>query len=287
MPNINIVVDTTPIYIRYSPVTTPTIGVKFGAVDSVNGQTGVVLVNSVPNGGTTGQVLAKNSNDDNDTEWVNQSGGGTWGSITGTLSAQTDLQTALDAKEDTANKQTDLTPSATKFPTVNAVIAGLAKFPFVLFKRTTPITHTGTTTPTKVASILIPVGALEANDIWEISARVVASLNGNNKHFRIKVNTTDSLSGAVTIATMTMTSTMNGFKRILWFNNTLSAVGALNTVANYAFDETATIVNSSLVTATFNFANAFYLLIECELASAADNIVIHNYFSTIKRGSAL
>lgn len=53
------------------------------------------------------------------------SGGGTWGSITGILSAQTDLQTALDARELLTNKQTDLTPSATKYPTVNAVIAGL------------------------------------------------------------------------------------------------------------------------------------------------------------------
>lgn len=41
-----------------------------GDVKSVNGQTGIVLVNEVPNGGTTGQVLAKNSNTNNDTEWV-------------------------------------------------------------------------------------------------------------------------------------------------------------------------------------------------------------------------
>lgn len=41
-----------------------------GDVKSVNGQTGIVLVNAVPNGGTTGQVLAKNSNTNNDTEWV-------------------------------------------------------------------------------------------------------------------------------------------------------------------------------------------------------------------------
>ena len=41
-----------------------------GDVKSVNGQTGIVLINEVPNGGTTGQVLAKNSNTNNDTEWV-------------------------------------------------------------------------------------------------------------------------------------------------------------------------------------------------------------------------
>jgi hypothetical protein len=53
----------------------------------------------VPVGGTTGQVLAKNSNTNYDTEWVDVSGGA-WGTITGTLSNQTDLQNALNAKFD-------------------------------------------------------------------------------------------------------------------------------------------------------------------------------------------
>jgi hypothetical protein len=53
----------------------------------------------VPVGGTTGQVLAKNSATNYDTEWVDVSGGA-WGTITGTLSNQTDLQSALDAKFD-------------------------------------------------------------------------------------------------------------------------------------------------------------------------------------------
>jgi hypothetical protein len=53
----------------------------------------------VPVGGTTGQVLAKNSDTNYDTEWVDVSGGA-WGTITGTLSNQTDLQSALDAKFD-------------------------------------------------------------------------------------------------------------------------------------------------------------------------------------------
>lgn len=51
----------------------------------------------VPVGGTTGQVLAKNSATNYDTAWVNVSGGA-WGTITGTLSNQTDLQNALNAK---------------------------------------------------------------------------------------------------------------------------------------------------------------------------------------------
>lgn len=48
-----------------------------------------------------GQVLKYNSTAQ---KWENSTvGGGTWGSITGTLSDQTDLQTALDAKYDASN----------------------------------------------------------------------------------------------------------------------------------------------------------------------------------------
>lgn len=55
----------------------------------------------VVTGGFTGQVLAKKTNSDYDTEWVTGGGGGgaaIWGGITGTLSNQTDLQSALNAK---------------------------------------------------------------------------------------------------------------------------------------------------------------------------------------------
>lgn len=47
----------------------------------------------------------------------------TWGNITGTLSDQTDLDTALDAKEDVSNKSTNVSMgnSDTLYPTQNAV----------------------------------------------------------------------------------------------------------------------------------------------------------------------
>ena len=64
----------------------------------------------VPTGGTTGQVLAKVDGVDYNTEWVNASGG-TWGTITGTLSNQTDLQTALNLKAPLAS------PALTGVPT--------------------------------------------------------------------------------------------------------------------------------------------------------------------------
>lgn len=66
-------------------------------VDGIDGVDGVDGV-GVPNGGTTGQILAKIDNTDYNTQWVNPPSSAVWGSITGTLSSQTDLNTALNAR---------------------------------------------------------------------------------------------------------------------------------------------------------------------------------------------
>jgi len=53
----------------------------------------------VPTGGSAGQVLSKIDGTNYNTQWTTPtSGGGTWGSITGTLSNQTDLYDALNGK---------------------------------------------------------------------------------------------------------------------------------------------------------------------------------------------
>ena len=74
--------------------------------------------NPLPQGGTTNQVLTKRSNQENDLKWADAAGGGTWGSITGTLSDQTDLQTALNAKGDAS------TNTATSVDSEIAVFSG-------------------------------------------------------------------------------------------------------------------------------------------------------------------
>ena len=79
--------------------TGPTGPAGAAGADGDDGADGV----GVPVGGTAGQVLAKIDGVDYNTEWVDQTGGGgspDWGDIGGTLSDQTDLQNALDAKQD-------------------------------------------------------------------------------------------------------------------------------------------------------------------------------------------
>jgi hypothetical protein len=66
----------------------------------------------MPTGGLTGQALVKVSNSNYDADWATISSATTWGSITGTLSSQTDLQTALDGKYSTSNPAGYITSSA-------------------------------------------------------------------------------------------------------------------------------------------------------------------------------
>ncbi len=82
----------------------------------------------VPTGGTTGQLLAKIDADDFNTEWVAPPTSAVWGAITGTLSDQTDLDTALSGKvsaTSTANRfgyynsSGDWTVSGNYQPTTN------------------------------------------------------------------------------------------------------------------------------------------------------------------------
>lgn len=82
----------------------------------------------VPAGGSTGQVLKKASSADYDTQWANDNTGGggggstAWGSITGSLSAQTDLVATLNGKANTSSlasistsgNSDDLTQGSTK-----------------------------------------------------------------------------------------------------------------------------------------------------------------------------
>jgi len=140
-------------------------------------------VNMLPAlGGNAAKVLAVNGAAD-DVEWVAASGGGggTWGSITGTLSDQTDLQAALDAKADkfpsvrTFTGTTDTLVIGDAGNTVNANCATAcvitiplnATVPFVARTRT-EITWYGVGQPS-----IIPAGG--------------ATLNGGATAFKIAI----------------------------------------------------------------------------------------------------
>jgi len=77
-------------------------------IQGVPGPAGV----GVPAGGTAGQILSKIDGVNYNTAWVNNAASAVWGNITGTLSNQTDLQTALNGKYSTSNPAGYITSSA-------------------------------------------------------------------------------------------------------------------------------------------------------------------------------
>ena len=102
-------------------------------LDSVTDQ-GSTTTNSISIGGLTASNLSYPSSDGTASQIIQTDGNGNlsfvdlpndavWGNITGTLSSQTDVQNALDAKEDLSNKSTTTTlgTSNTLYPTQNAV----------------------------------------------------------------------------------------------------------------------------------------------------------------------
>lgn len=96
-----------------------TLVIEIGAMgppgpQGIQGAAGV----GVPVGGTAGQVLAKVDGTDYNTAWSSVAGGSSvWGAITGTLSAQTDLQGALDGKSATTHNHDSAYVSVVTTPT--------------------------------------------------------------------------------------------------------------------------------------------------------------------------
>jgi hypothetical protein len=102
-------------------------------LDSVTDQ-GSTTTNSISIGGLTASNLSYPSSDGTASQIIQTDGNGNlsfvdlpndavWGNITGTLSSQTDVQNALDAKEDVSNKSTStsLGTSNTLYPSQGAV----------------------------------------------------------------------------------------------------------------------------------------------------------------------
>ena len=126
-------------------------------------------------------------------------GGATWGSITGLLPAQTDLQTALNAKQATL-------VSGTNIKTINSTSLlgsgdiAIASSPYTTVGNSAGVLVNGTTSNTISASILIPGNTLVATKVLQLRAQVRKIGGTGTVNVRFYVNTTNSLVGATQIA---------------------------------------------------------------------------------------
>ena len=126
-------------------------------------------------------------------------GSAVWGGITGTLSSQTDLQTALNAKQDTLVSGTNIKTinSTSLLGSGDITIAGAS--PYTTVGNSAGILVNGTTANTISASILIPANTLVATKVLQLRAQVRKIGGSGTANIRFYINTTNSLVGATQI----------------------------------------------------------------------------------------
>jgi hypothetical protein len=192
-------------------------------------------------------------------------GSATWGGITGTLSSQTDLQTALNAKQDTL-------VSGTNIKTVNGnslVGSGDVTTNPRTLANVNGSNLTGTANQIS-ASVLIPANTLVTNNTIYIKNLLTKSAGSSTSTGRIYINTSNSLSGATLLATaaqMNAASYHQRFDRNFYFDGTNLNVFIPTTASSTDF----TVGGITLV--PFNPSNAYYLIFAVQNSSTTpDNL---------------
>jgi hypothetical protein len=236
--------------------------------------------------------------------WTTPAGGGggsvAWGSITGSLIAQTDLQNALNGKqasgdyatntaltnglatkqdslgftpENVSNKSTSVSTdkaSDTKYPSVKSVYDYYA-YVRMFYQTTAETSLTGTTSETLIDSVLIPANTLAANDIVQLTARTLKTTTAAGT-LRIYINSSGSLSGATLLGSFQMAaaSRFAGFERQIAVkaSGLLEVLAAANTTNT--LDETT--VNAVETTTTVTLSSDLYLITSMQLGNSGDTM---------------
>ena len=201
-----------------------------------------------------------------------------WGGITGTLSSQSDLNTALSGKQDTL-------VSGTSIKTVNgnSLLGGgnVSIGPRLLGFSGVNGTNSSGTAVTICHSLMIPANTLTTNSILQLVFRMNrVSGNVGQMYGRIYFNTTNSLTGASlfnTIFTMNGGSTqyLGYVERNFGYNGT-----NLTSYSNTAYSEYTT---GTALSVAFNRTVNNWVLFTMQAQNAADvaNIDLFKVFAYV------
>ena len=195
-------------------------------------------------------------------------GSASWGGITGTLSAQTDLQGALNGKQATL-------VSGTNIKTVNGnslVGSGDVSIgPKLLGFSGILGTNTSGTAITICHSLLIPANTLGTNNILQLIFRMYRVSGAVGQVYgRIYFNTTNSLSGATLFNTI---FTMNNVNQTGYVERNFSYDGTnLTSYANVAFSDYTV---GNIVNLAFNRTVNNYVIFTMQCQNIADVVNIN------------
>jgi hypothetical protein len=198
-------------------------------------------------------------------------GGATWGGITGLLPAQTDLQSALNAKQDTLVSGTNIKTinSTSLLGSGDITISGAS--PYTTVGDNAGILVNNSTANTISASILIPANTLVATKVLQLRAQVRKIGGTGTANIRFYINTTNSLVGATQIAqaqNMIGSGLMQRVDRDFYItNSTLQCYLPTNPIA--------TDVSSGVMTnITYTLATPYYLIAAVQNSTIAESTTV-------------
>lgn len=184
--------------------------------------------------------------------------------------------------ENVANKQTDLTASATKYPTVDAVNTGLAlkqnALSYTPYKniQTSQTAITGTVVESIAFTATIPSGSFNSTDIIKLLFGANKTTALGTFTLRLRINTTNTIVGAPLIATLNATATAQCDVMMRNFNLNGGNLYGLPFGSSAITDIVA--IGGALGSTPLNPSNIFYIFGTVQLANIGDNIV-RNMFS--------
>lgn len=158
----------------------------------------------------------------------------------------------------------------------------------LLFKLNTTLSHTGTTTPTVIASFPIPIGFNEANDFWHIWGMCGVDITGGgggNNQIRLYIgpNPTD-IGGATYTASIFVASTLRTYPiaRTFVFKNSLTTFEGSALTTDGVQTDYASFSNAP-ASVTIDFSTQKYLHVLGILANAGNIIYLRSLMSKIDR----
>jgi len=203
--------------------------------------------------------------------------GAAWGTITGTLTSQTDLNTALSGKQDTLTSGTNI-----KTINGNSLLGSGNLSVGNTLSITTGLNVTGTTAMTKSASILIAANSITQRTVLEVISRAIRiSGTASTIFHQIFINTTDSLTGATLLGVFNSLTATNYFSqgtRQIFIDTSTNQLTVVNAGATIATDYVNTGANTIL---TFNPVNNYYIIFAVQPFNTGDTTKIQ--FGLIKK----
>lgn len=197
-----------------------------------------------------------------------------WGGITGTLSSQTDLNTALNARVNKTNTLV-INGIAQDLSAATRTWNGIARC--IGIKAGDQTVVTGTTNDTRTASIWIPANTFSGGTTIGYSMQVIARItktgvNGTQK-LSMYINTNDTLTGATLISTHAATAAGNTYvQQMRNFSYDGQLKGILTTGTNFT-DIIAT--TSPISSTTFASNTGYWLIFSIQLGSTLDSSVLN------------